>query len=147
MFDIAFSELILIAIVALLVIGPEQLPKVARTAGRWFGKMRQFVRTVQADIEREVRAEELKRIVDEQARSSGIYDILETTQDASAELKRAVDEVESLKMTAAKPSTDTPDMDAPVTNNDVAPEADKKAAPVAETKPADQPAKNDTPHG
>lgn len=101
MFDIAFSELIVIAIIALLVIGPEQMPKVARTAGRWFGKMRQFVRTVQADIEREIRAEELKRIMDEQARSSGVYDILEQAQDASDELKRASAEVESLKVTAA----------------------------------------------
>lgn len=139
MFDIAFSELMLIAIVALLVIGPEQLPKVARTAGRWFGKMRQFVRTVQSDIEREIRAEDLKRIVDEQARSSGVYEILETTKEASAELKSAVDEVESLKVSAAKLPDGKSDMVAPDMNQDTAPALDEK--------PAQPSGKNDTHHG
>jgi len=67
MFDIGFSELVLIAIVALLVIGPDRLPQVARTAGMWVGKMRGFVSSVKADIDSELATDELKKIIKEQA--------------------------------------------------------------------------------
>ena len=60
MFDVSFSELMLIGVVALVVIGPERLPKVARTAGHLFGRMQRYVATVKADIEREVNAVDLK---------------------------------------------------------------------------------------
>jgi sec-independent protein translocase protein TatB len=62
MFDIAFSELILIAVVALLVIGPERLPKVARTAGVMFGRLQRYVNDVKADIQREMELDELKKL-------------------------------------------------------------------------------------
>ncbi len=88
MFDIGFWELTVIAVVALLVIGPERLPKVARTAGLWVGRMRGFVMTVKADIDKELRAEELKRIMDEQARSSGIHEILEETKTTLDDLEK-----------------------------------------------------------
>jgi sec-independent protein translocase protein TatB len=88
MFDIGFWELTLIAVVALLVIGPERLPKVARTAGLWAGRMRGFVMSVKADIDKEIRAEELKRIMDEQARNSGIHEILEETQSTLDDLEK-----------------------------------------------------------
>lgn len=88
MFDIGFWELTLIAVVALLVIGPERLPRVARTAGLWAGRMRGFVMTVKADIDKELRAEELKRIMDEQAKSSGIHEILEETQTTLDDLAK-----------------------------------------------------------
>lgn len=100
MFDIGFWELALIGVVALLVIGPERLPKVARTAGLWFGKARHFIGSVKADIEKELRAEELKRIMDEQARSSGLHEILEETKSsldtAQADLHSARAGLESL---------------------------------------------------
>lgn len=60
MFDVSFTELMLIGVVALVVIGPERLPKVARTAGHLFGRMQRYVATVKADIEREVNISELK---------------------------------------------------------------------------------------
>jgi sec-independent protein translocase protein TatB len=88
MFDIGFWELTLIAVVALLVIGPERLPKVARTVGLWTGRMRGFVMSVKADIDREMRAEELKRIMDEQARSTGIHEILEETRTTLDDLEK-----------------------------------------------------------
>ncbi len=91
MFDIGFWELTVIAVVALLVIGPERLPKVARTAGLWAGRMRGFVMSVKADIDKELRAEELKRIMDEQARSSGIHEILEETKTTLNELEQKPD--------------------------------------------------------
>lgn len=60
MFDIGFSELMVIGVVALVVIGPERLPKVARTAGALFGRMQRYVADVKADINREIEASELK---------------------------------------------------------------------------------------
>lgn len=82
MFDVGFWELAIIAIVALLVIGPERLPGVARTAGLWIGKIRGFVTSVKADIDKELQAEELKKILERQAQSTGIHDILEETEQA-----------------------------------------------------------------
>jgi sec-independent protein translocase protein TatB len=62
MFDIGFSELMVIAIVALIVIGPERLPKVARTLGHLFGRMQRYVNDVKSDISREMELEELKKL-------------------------------------------------------------------------------------
>lgn len=65
MFDVAFSELVLIALVALVVIGPERLPKVARMAGHLLGRLQRYVSDVKADINREIQLEELKKVQDE----------------------------------------------------------------------------------
>jgi sec-independent protein translocase protein TatB len=62
MFDISFSELLVIAVVALVVIGPERLPKVARTVGVLLGRAQRYVSDVKADINREVALEELKSL-------------------------------------------------------------------------------------
>jgi sec-independent protein translocase protein TatB len=61
MFDIGFTELIVIGVVALLVVGPERLPKVARTAGHLYGRMQRYVSSVKADISREVELDELRK--------------------------------------------------------------------------------------
>jgi sec-independent protein translocase protein TatB len=62
MFDIGFSELLVIAVVALIVIGPERLPKVARTLGHLFGRMQRYVNDVKADISREMELDELRKL-------------------------------------------------------------------------------------
>jgi len=62
MFDIGFSELMVIAVVALIVIGPERLPKVARTLGHLVGRMQRYVNDVKADISREMQLDELKKL-------------------------------------------------------------------------------------
>lgn len=72
MFDIGFSEMLVIAVVALIVIGPERLPKVARTLGHLFGRMQRYVNDVKADISREMELEELRKLqttVEEAARA------------------------------------------------------------------------------
>lgn len=61
MFDIGFTELLVIGVVALLVLGPERLPKVARTAGHLFGRFQRYVTNVKADISREMELDELRR--------------------------------------------------------------------------------------
>lgn len=60
MFDVGLSELLLLAIVALVVLGPEKLPHAARMAGAWIGRIRRTLISVQADIENEVAAAEMR---------------------------------------------------------------------------------------
>ncbi len=62
MFDIGFSELMVIGVVALLVIGPERLPKVARTLGHLLGRAQRYVNDVKSDINREIQLDELKKL-------------------------------------------------------------------------------------
>jgi len=62
MFDVNLSELMVIAVVALVVIGPERLPKVARTAGLILGRLQRYVSDVKADINREIQLDELKQL-------------------------------------------------------------------------------------
>ena len=62
MFDIGFSELMVIAVVALIVIGPEKLPKVARTVGHLFGRMQRYVNDVKSDISREMALDDLRKL-------------------------------------------------------------------------------------
>ena len=95
MFDFGFSELILIAVVALVVVGPERLPKVARTAGHLLGRLQRYVSDVKSDIQREMQLEELKKLqqqVEQQARD------LETSMrgqvaEVESELKKTEDAI------------------------------------------------------
>src|SRR5438105_14435548 len=64
MFDIGFSELLVIGVVALIVIGPEKLPRVARTVGVLAGRLQRYVADVKADINREIELEELRKMRD-----------------------------------------------------------------------------------
>ncbi len=80
MFDVGFWELLLIGVVGLLVIGPKRLPAVARTLGVWVGRGKRLITSVKADIEQEIRAEELKRIVKEQQENNPLHEIIEDTR-------------------------------------------------------------------
>ncbi len=93
MFDIGFSELLLIGVVALLVIGPERLPKVARTVGAWLGRLNRYVSEVKGDIDRELRLEELRKMQQEMKDSAQKYEIL--ADETGREIKREVEGVES----------------------------------------------------
>ena len=75
MFDIGFWELLLIAIVALVVVGPERLPKLIRVVGLWVGKANASVQSIRSEISRELRAEELKQALN---KTIDIPDINET---------------------------------------------------------------------
>lgn len=94
MFDIGFWEMSLIFIVALVVVGPERLPKLARTTGLWLGKARAMVQTVKSDIDRELAAEELTRTLKEQAESVGLHEIIEETKDAVQEVNDSISDLE-----------------------------------------------------
>ena len=94
MFDIAFSELLLIGLVALVVIGPERLPKVARTVGTWLGRLNRYVAQVKQDIDRDMELEELRKLQQQMKDSAQKYEILaqETAQDVKKEVSQ-VDKV------------------------------------------------------
>ncbi len=82
MFDVGFSELCLIGLVSLLVIGPERLPKVARLAGYWLGKTRSMVAAVKEEIKLELQAEEMRQIFKEQsALHDNVQQMLDETSD------------------------------------------------------------------
>lgn len=88
MFDIGFWELMIIGLVALLVVGPERLPKLAYTAGKWLGKGRSMLNTVKTEINKEIKAEELKRVLEEQKKSlNPLEEVIEETSGAMRELK------------------------------------------------------------
>ncbi len=87
MFDIGFSELIVIGVVALIVIGPEKLPRVAKTVGHLLGRAQRYVSDVKADINREIQLDELKKIQNEVAESArgieeGVRKELESTRSS-----------------------------------------------------------------
>jgi len=61
MFDIGFSELLLVGLVALVVLGPERLPEAVRTAGLWIGRIKRSFNSIKAEVEREIGADEIRR--------------------------------------------------------------------------------------
>jgi sec-independent protein translocase protein TatB len=101
MFDFSFSELALIGAVALVVLGPERLPKVARTAGEWAGKAQRYVAQVKADVTREMEVAELKKL-QEQARD--VARSIETSvRESASGLKSELDST----ATALNPGLET----------------------------------------
>jgi sec-independent protein translocase protein TatB len=90
MFDIGFSELIMVALVSLLVIGPERLPKVARIAGFWIGKSRSMLASVKAEIKEELHAEEVRQLLKEQADLQEFHAAINETTDAANSIKASL---------------------------------------------------------
>ena len=132
MFDMGFTELMLIGIVALVVIGPERLPGVARTAGKYVGRLKRFMTTVKADVEQELRADELRKILSDQQRELDSLKDTITEAGRGVEQEFGLDDVSSTEaapeMTAATPDViqETPLPD-PVSEKSVAKVAAKKS--------------------
>ena len=75
MFEVGFSEICMVALVALLVIGPEKLPQVARVAGFWLGKTRRMVANVQAELKHELYVEEFRKALHDHADLEALHDL------------------------------------------------------------------------
>lgn len=103
MFDIGFAELLLIAVVSLLVIGPEQLPATVRTISLWLGRMRRSFNEIKADIEREIGADDIKRQLHNET-------ILKELENTRAELNAIANDTEQSvkKILPADDSDDKP---------------------------------------
>jgi len=117
MFDVGFSELIVIAIVALVVIGPERLPKVARTVGHLLGRMQRYVNDVKADISREMQLDELKKlqaeVLDsarsfERSMSSELQTLEKAVNPTAAPVDQVLSTPASAGVTVAGAQTGTP---------------------------------------
>ena len=94
MFDIGFWELALIGIVALLVVGPDRLPGLARTLGLWVGRIRRYVSTVRDDIEREIQADELKKMLEKPNDLNPLQDIVDETTNTISDAGKEIADVE-----------------------------------------------------
>ncbi len=130
MFDIGFSEMVVIAVVALIVLGPEKLPKVARTAGHLLGRLQRYVNDVKSDINREMQLEELKKLqaqVEESARSME-RSVTKELQSAEAALNQTAQEVSAPVAAAAAA------IEAPVAEPAAAAAAPATAEPAATPK-------------
>lgn len=88
MFDFGFWEIIMILLVALIVVGPERLPGLARTAGLWVGKAKRFVTDVKAEVDKELAADELKKVLDKQNAMDDVFEIIEETRQVTNEIKQ-----------------------------------------------------------
>ena len=112
MFDVGFQEITLIGLIALIVVGPERLPRMARTLGLWMGKIRYYVGQVKSDIDREVRAQELKEMLDRPAREleelKGVAEETKGTLDQArgvlGEAKTSFDEASAAASTPNEPA-------------------------------------------
>ncbi len=94
MFDAGFTEVMVIAVIALLVIGPERLPEVAAKVGGWIGKAKAFVSSTKADIEREFQASEMRDILSEQKKE--IEELRQMVNETQDDFKSNVDDAKGL---------------------------------------------------
>jgi sec-independent protein translocase protein TatB len=120
MFDIGFSELIVIGVVALIVIGPERLPAVARTLGHLLGRAQRYVNDVKSDISREVQLDELKKL---QSQVTDSARELESSVRSEYESARSAIEVPAQEVVAELQSS--------ATLTETLPVADATSKPVA----------------
>ena len=105
MFDAGFLEFLLIGVIALLVVGPERLPKLAAQLGRWIGKARAFVDNAKRDIEKEINASEMRDLLDNQRKEiDELKDMVsKTSKDFTSTIDDAKDTLQSNLDQVAKP--------------------------------------------
>ena len=108
MFDVGFSELVLCFLVALIVLGPQRLPPLARQLGRWTGQARSYLRHLSSELERETHASELKQQLQEAEAA-----LRSQTQKLNLEAKQLSDQARSLNTEAGKLSASVTDADKP----------------------------------
>lgn len=131
MFDLGFSELLVIAVVALVVLGPQRLPKAARFAGLWVRKARAQWYSVKSEFEREMAAEDLKRSIGDPARDlrGDVEDIRRELDETSASTAGALREAEAFTRDDSPPA--------------VAPALAPASKPEPESAPEQSPADNE----
>src|SRR5882724_12020644 len=109
MFDIGFSEMMVIALVALIVIGPERLPRVARTIGILAGRLQRYVADVKADINREVELEELRKMKDSvQQAATGFENSVQSELNKTESELNAAANPDAAAATAAATAAEAP---------------------------------------
>ena len=132
MFDVGFSEIVVIAVVALIVIGPQKLPKTARTLGHLFGRLQRYVNEVKADINREIELDELRKL--QQEVQTAAKSIETSVTSVAREVETGVRSVETELNAAAQ------GVESPAASPEMLPLAHAAAvvAPVAPPSAAEQ---------
>lgn len=102
MFDIGFWEIILLCIVTLVVVGPERLPSLVRTAGLWIGKARRVVSEVRAEVERELRVEELKDSINRQGNVEEFKQLADRVKAINSDLRNMESDLKSERPAAER---------------------------------------------
>jgi sec-independent protein translocase protein TatB len=136
MFDVGFSEIVVIAVVALIVIGPERLPKAARTMGHLFGRLQRYVNDVKADINREIELDELRKLQKEV--QSAAADLKSSVESAAREVDTGVRNVESELNAGAADSPPAPEGEA-ARMADPSPLPNEPGGELADATPAEPP--------
>jgi len=90
MFDTGFWEFALIGLITLIVVGPERMPAIAKTIGRYIGKAKQFVTKIQADIDAEIDTTEIKKHLEDMNENSKILEVLDDTKQTLDGIKNNV---------------------------------------------------------
>ncbi len=127
MFDIGFLELLICGVIALLVLGPERLPTAARTAGRWVGKTRRLVSQFSSELDRQLKAEELR----EQLRKAGDVGL----DDVEKNVRSALDEAKKYQHMVLPDDQTRPPRPAPATRRQSRPESETAELPADVSKP------------
>jgi sec-independent protein translocase protein TatB len=131
MFDVGISEIMVIAVVALIVLGPEKLPKTARTLGHLFGRLQRYVGEVKADINRELALEDLKKLQAEV--NSAATDFQASVNASAKEVENNIRSVEASLNASVAAET------APVRERGAAPETEPEPAAAALPSASSQP--------
>ena len=145
MFDIGWSELLLIAVVALVVIGPKELPGALRTLGQWMTKIRRMASEFQnqfQDAIREAELAELKKEVDEMAAKASSYTQYNPLEDVRKDIEKAAGDLpafDPLTEASTPLAPTTPAMSEPATAAEIAPPAAAPAVSPTTTPPAEEP--------
>ena len=95
MFDVGFWEISLIFVILLIVVGPERLPQLARTAGVWISKARRMVASVKAEVEQELKLEEVKRSIQQQTKTDDFKQLADQVKSINSDLKSTGQEIKS----------------------------------------------------
>ena len=127
MFEVGFAELFLLGVIALLVVGPDRLPGLARTVGVWVGKAQRLVGQVRADIEREVRADELRKAAKEYSPTAVLSDMRKEVEDFAGEVSRPADLEADGNKAGSEEAAAEPESEEPASAAGSGPEAVKPA--------------------
>jgi len=126
MFDIGFSELLVIGVVALIVLGPERLPKVARTAGHLFGRLQRYVSEVKAEVKREMHNEEIMKL------QTSFQEAKDAVSGVEQSIRSEASETEHMLKAVAEPAPSLEFVEEPVPHETVRPAPTPEPTPQME---------------
>jgi len=130
MFDVGFLELLLVGVIALIILGPERLPKAAQALGLWIGKAKQSFETIKTEIDREIKLKELQQeIADQKAKLTEGFDLTEDINQIKEDVNQTVNSIHN--QTRSIGQAYEPDVKVSKTTNKKQPaKSSKKSKPV-----------------